>query len=133
MAEKSKLSKAVSKKRRKLRKSVSSLVMLQPSLRPFEMIWAHIKGYANWPGIIEKETSDGKFLVHFFGDYSRSVVSKNKIMHLMEGFQIYSKAAKPTILLIKAIKEAQKFILDDKRDECPICEMLAIKQAQNLN
>lgn len=69
-------------------------------------------------------------MVHFFGDYSRSKVSRNKIIHVLEGFKIYEKASKPPALLLKAIREAQMFILDS-RTKCPICEMLQIKAKKN--
>lgn len=108
-------------------KKVQNLLVLLTSLRPFEMVWARIREYVNWPGIIERQTEDGKFLIHFFGDYSVAKVPQTKIMHLMEGFIIYSKASKPSLLLIKAIKEGQMFILDTPRVECPIYKMLEIK------
>lgn len=68
------------------RKSIApSTLCLKPALIKFELIWAHIKGYSNWPGIIEEETPKGKYRIHFFGDYSTSDISRNKITHLMEG------------------------------------------------
>lgn len=92
----------------------------------FEMVWAYIRGYRNWPGIIEAETPKGRYKIHFFGDYTTSEVSKNKIMHLLEGFKDYSPADSTT-LLYKAISEAQLFILDKNRTECPICQMMKLK------
>lgn len=91
------------------------------------MVWAHVKGFKNWPGIIEEETPKGKYKIHFFGDYTTSEVGANKIMHLMEGFKNYASMEKPTPLLIKAITEAQMFILDKNVTECPICKMMKIK------
>lgn len=68
-----------SKPRRTNCKKVPSTAMrLKPSLRRFEMVWAHIRGYKNWPGIIEEETPKGKYKIHLFGDYSTSEVGKNK-------------------------------------------------------
>lgn len=48
-------------------------------------------------------------------------------MHLFDGFTRFENNKKPTELLIKAIKEAQIFILEQNRDDCPICRMLALK------
>lgn len=110
------------------RKSLlSSLFPLKPALKQYEMVWVHISSFPNWPGIIEEETKMGKYSIHFFGDYTRSVVTKGKIMHLMKGFNHFSTVEKPSALLCKAIKEAQFFILDTDRASCPICDMLNIK------
>lgn len=118
--------------RKNNRKAVSSILSLKPALQQFEMVWAHIKGFSNWPGIIEEETPKGRYRIHFFGDYTRSDVTKNKIMHLLEGFNFYATMKKPTSLLCKAIAEAQLFILDQNRRECPICKMIKIKSQMRL-
>lgn len=114
-------------------KVAATALCLKPALRQYEMVWAHIKGFRNWPGIIEHETPKGKYKIHFFGDYSTSEVSKNKIMHLLEGFKDYATAKKPTALLYKAITEAQMFILDNDRTACPICEMFKLKANETTN
>lgn len=113
------------------RKFVSSIICLKPSLRKYEMIWAHIKGYPNWPGIIEEETPKGKYRIHFFGDYTTSEVTKNKIMHLMEGFNKFTTVVAPTAQLTKAITEARYFVFDQNRNTCPICDMLLLKATTN--
>lgn len=111
------------------KKLVSSVLSLKPSLKQFEIVWAHVRGFANWPGIIEEETKTGKYLIHFFGDYTRSEVTKSKIMHLMEGFNQFATVQTPSMRLTKAIREAQFFILDKDRSTCPICDMLKMKLA----
>lgn len=116
------------RKPKNVKKIASTAMMLRPALRKNEMVWAHIKGFRNWPGIIEGEQPNGKYTIHFFGDYSTSDVSKSKIMHLMEGFKDYANAKKPTALLLKAITEAQMFILDKNQTECPICKMMEVKK-----
>lgn len=78
------------------------------------MIWAHVRGYPNWPGIIKSETPNGKYVIHFFGDYTRSELTKSKIMHLMEGFNQFA-TSKPSIQLKKAINEAKLFVMDQNR------------------
>lgn len=122
--------------RTQTKKVASTALMMKPSLRKFELIWAHIRGYRNWPGIIERETEDGRYEIHFFGDYSMAIVRKSQIMHLLEGFNDYYADKAPTALLVKAITEAEMFILDQNhRQECPICKMFEIKNtlAENLS
>lgn len=115
------------KQQKQLKIVPATAMMLKPLLQKFEMVWAHVKGFKNWPGIIEEETSNGRYRIHFFGDYSTSTVTKNKIMHVLEGFRNYESVEKPTLLLIKAITEAQMFVLDQSLTECPICKMEKIK------
>lgn len=118
-------------KDRRKSKLVSNLLSLKPALHKYEMVWAHVCGFANWPGIIEEETVAGKYRIHFFGDYTKGDVTKGKIMHLMEGFNHYTTSQASTIRLIKAIKEAQLFIFDVNRSSCPICDMLKLKLNSN--
>lgn len=99
-----------------------------PSLRKFELVWAHVRGFSVWPGIIKSETRRGRYLIHFFGDYTVSEVGKNHIFHFMEGFNRYSLLEKPSLLLIKAVKEVKIFLFDDVvPNECYICKMLKTK------
>lgn len=114
-------------RRKYTKKTVARFISLRPALIKYEMVWAHVKGYANWPGIIEEQTPKGKYRIHFFGDYSTSDVTKNKIMHLLEGFNLYETLEKPNRLLEKALREAQMFVHDSNRTECPICRMIVIK------
>lgn len=115
------------------RKLAPSTLSLRPALQKFEMVWARIRGFPNWPGIIEEETPKGQFRIHFFGDYTRSDVGRNKIMHLLEGFNYYANLKQPTKLLYKAIVEAQMFVMEPNRAECPICKMMSIKQMRIAN
>lgn len=103
------------------------VLCLQPALRAFEFIWAQVRGYAVWPGIIEEVLPNGKYRVHFFGDYTRCDMTRAKIMHAMEGFSKYATMKKPTGLLIKTVNETKFSILDTNRVSCPICDMLQAK------
>ena len=76
-----------------------------------EVIWAKVRGYSWWPGIIKKislksDTTDNKdnknkkelkFLVKFIGDNSHSFLPKEKLQNFQEKFSIYSKTKKLTI------------------------------------
>lgn len=106
-----------------------NIVSLKPRLIAYELIWAKVKGYANWPGVIEEETSSGKYIIHFFGDYTQSEVTRAKISHLMEGFEQFTKVKDPTALLLKSIRELSMYVTDQNRSSCPICNMLEEKRS----
>lgn len=122
----------LSARKKKPKKLTSSILSLRPSFRPFEFIWAHIRGFSNWPGIIESETPKGRYRIHFFGDYTHAEVTKGKIMHMIEGFNQFATMTTATYLLKKAIGEAQYFTSDNNRNSCPICDMLVLKSTQTL-
>lgn len=107
----------------------TSTLSLKPSLYKYELVWAHVKGYPIWPGIIEDELPNGKYRIHFFGDYSRSDVNKTKIMHLMEGFDHYTAMVEPSTLLLKAMHECKLFVFEQNRKTCPICEVFKMKMS----
>lgn len=78
------------------------IIQLQVSLPCFhvnELIWAYVRGYPSWPGVIESITARGKFLIHFFGDYSRAEVTKSCITNFYEGFKQYINNC--VVLMIK--------------------------------
>lgn len=114
------------------RKMVASILTLQPSCRSFELIWANLKGYPLWPAIIEEECPNGKYAIHFFGDYTRATVTKSKIVHFFEGFSLYSKLNSSNTLLHKAVREMHLFIFEkDNMQSCCICDVLLMKYASN--
>lgn len=123
--------KVVKRRNGKSRRFTPSILCLKPALQMLELIWAHVRGYSNWPGVIERETSKGKYKIHFFGDYTTADVSKNKISHVMEGFVKFSEMKKPSELLKKAISETQLCVFDENRTSCPICDMMSLKRVNN--
>lgn len=123
-----------SRKCRKSRQIVMNIIIMQPALIKYEMVWARVRGYAFWPGILEEETKKGKFKIHFFGDYTTSVVGKSKILHFMEGFSGYARQERPTITLHKAVEEARYFLFQKTiPTSCFLCDLLALKQRMNTN
>lgn len=116
------------KKNRKRAPKKNSVVSIQPSLRPNEMVWSYVRGFPWWPGIVESETVDGKYTIHFFGDYSRYDVHKKNIKHFMEGFLQYAEVTKTSKLLYKAAEEAKIFLYSNRPTRCYICQMLDIKR-----
>lgn len=116
--------------RKQRRKIVSSVLTMMPSLQKFEMVWAYVRGSPFWPGIVEGEMADGKYNIHFFGDYTTYKVHKSKIKHFYEGFTDYSKLTKIPKLLQKAVEESKIFIFEKNRpQQCFICQMLELKSS----
>lgn len=96
------------------------------NVRIFGLIWAKVRGYKVWPGIIEK-IIDSHVLIHFFGDYSYSYLHRNAVLYSYEGgFTIYEKGKRNDAKLEKAVKEATLYALMIKRtcsvpSNCCIC------------
>lgn len=116
-------------KNRKSRKFVANIVTMMPTLEIYEIVWCRIRGYPTWPGVIEEHTSDGKYLNHFFGDFTRAKVTKSKIYHYLDGYVNYTKI-KPSAMLVKSVTESQMFLFEEnKPTKCYICEMMKLKKA----
>ena len=89
-----------------------------------EVVWAKVRGYSWWPGIIKKITLKSvikenkerdnkkkreiKFLVKYIGDNSHSILPKDKLEKFQEKFSLYSKSKKKPLL--HSIKLAKKLI-----------------------
>lgn len=64
-------------KRRLVRKiKISRANQLMPNLYRYRLVWAHMKGFPFWPGVVEDMLPNGKYLIHFFGDYSYGHVTR---------------------------------------------------------
>lgn len=101
---------------------------LMPKLHKHELVWAYMKGYPSWPGVIEDITSKGKYLIHFFGDYSKAEVTRRFIINYFEGFNQFS-CNFGNIKLKKAVEEATYFLLGNPNsNECFVCQMLQYKK-----
>lgn len=96
--------KQVRRKPRSVCKKRSLAVIAPPDVSPYSICWIKIRGYNDWPGVIEREIN-GKYEIHFFGDYSRAIVGKAKITNFFEGFSLFHNTFDAP-LLKKAIKEA---------------------------
>lgn len=99
---------------RKSRKFVANIVSMMPTLEIYEIVWCRIRGYPTWPGVIEEHTSDGKYLIHFFGDFTRAKVTKSKIYYYLDGYVNYTKI-KPSAMLVKTVTESQMFLFELRR------------------
>lgn len=118
----------VQKKKRVNRKKVKSLSLVTPpDLSQYAVCWVKVKGYTDWPGVIERITNDGKYEIHFFGDYTTSIVTKSKITNFFEGFSLFSSTFDAP-KLNKAITEAGICMMKNPKPEtCYICEILKMK------
>ena len=86
-----------------------------------EVVWAKVRGYAWWPGVIKKITlnslsSDNKerenkkkrelrFVIKFIGDDTHSVLPKDKLGKFQEKFSLYSKSKKKTFIRFNKISK----------------------------
>lgn len=99
-----------------------------PDLSLFAVCWIKIRGFKDWPGVIETHCSNGKYGIHFFGDNSTAVVHKKQITNFFEGFSLFSKTF-DDLLLKKAIQEAVICLTRNANpSSCFICEMVEYKR-----
>lgn len=106
---------------------------LMPTIHTNELVWAYIRGYPSWPGVVEEILENGRYKIHFFGDYTRATVTRRCIMNYFEGFQQFSSNF-GNIKLRKAVEEAKFFLLGcDAIDECYVCKILKYKTNYNKN
>lgn len=47
----------------------------------YGLYWVKLRGFCVWPGIVEQILDKNRFVVHFFGDYSRSTVHHNAFLY----------------------------------------------------
>lgn len=100
---------------------------LMPMIHKNELVWAYIKGFPAWPGVVE-EVLAGRYSIHFFGDYTRATVTRRNIMNYYEGFEKFSSNF-GNIKLHRAIEEAKYFLLgNDAADECWVCRITKMKE-----
>lgn len=96
---------------------------MDKSFKKGEVVWAKVRGYSWWPGIVKKISlkiskaeikknlgnfKEVRILVKFIGDNSHSVLPLDKIEKFEKKFSEFSKTKKKTLL--NSIKLARKFI-----------------------
>lgn len=84
-----------------------------------------------WPAIVEEVIGFNRFVVHFFGDYSKSTVYRSSLLHnFVDGFVVYNSNEKMSknSKLCKSVKEAAMHFKGLERSSpllsCVICEFL---------
>ena len=114
-------------------RSDKSKMALMPTIQKHELVWAYIKSFPSWPGVVEDITKKGKYLIHFFGDYTRAEVTRRFICNYFEGFSEFA-CNFGNNKLRKAVEEAKYFLLgNNDTTECYVCKVLAFKRQLMLN
>lgn len=101
---------------------------LMPSYHKYELVWGYVKGYPSWPAVIEDVLPNGKYRLHFFGDYTKFDMARKNLTHFFEGFNLFS-CNFGNLKLRKAVEEAKIFLLGGHNDmkDCFICSFLEFK------
>lgn len=106
--------------RKQIKRTCQSL--MQQSFRVNDLVWAYVRGFPYWPGVIEGITLKGKYTVHFFGDYTRSDIGRRNVISFYEGFEQYSNNF-GNVKLQRAINKARILLLSEVNDECFVCKI----------
>lgn len=101
---------------------------LMPVVHQNELVWSYVRGNPFWPGVVEHILPNGKFVIHFFGDYSRSSVTRRCFIDYFEGFSQFS-CNFGNLKLRKAVEEAKYFLLGNyDRSNCYVCKVLSTRR-----
>lgn len=113
------------------KRRVIELQLREPLLQVNELVWAKMRGFPHWPGVIENITRRGKYSIHFFGDYTRSEITASNIWNFFEGFSLYSDSSNQK--LRKAVDEARTFLLSATKlsNQCIVCQIPKLKMWRN--
>lgn len=95
------------------------------AIEQYHIYWVKLRGYSSWPAIVEGQSGAQMFKVHFFGDYTTSVVTRSSfVSSFRDGFVEYEKSKNSNLKLAKAVKEASLvFLSNERQTSCRICEM----------
>lgn len=122
--------KQTSQQIKKRMKKVSRQLM--PVIHQNELVWSYVRGNPYWPGVVEHLLPNGKYIIHFFGDYTRSTVSGRCIIDYFEGFNQFS-CNFGNLKLRKAVEEAKYFLFGDyDRSNCYVCKVLSSRRTYNM-
>lgn len=104
-----------------------------PDLTLFAICWVKVRGYKDWPGVVEEHSPNGKYGIHFFGDNSRAYVNKKQITNFYEGFGLFKKTF-DDMLLKKAIQEAVICLSSNTTPtSCFVCDIIEHKRKMYKN
>lgn len=118
--------KKIVKKRKVIPKHQLAL-LTPPDLSMYAICWIKVRGYKDWPGVIEN-FKNGKYDIHFFGDYTTARVNKSQITNFYEGFNLFNSTF-DDILLQKAIQEACICLMGASSPSvCYVCSIIGSKK-----
>lgn len=113
------------------KRTKNKLNALMPSLHQHQLLWSYVRGFPYWPAVLEQILPNGKYKVHFFGDYTRADVTRRCILDYYEGFGQFS-CNFGNIKLQKAVEEAKYFLFgNNDTSECYVCKILEYKKKYN--
>lgn len=103
-------------------------------IQQYNLYWVKLRGYCMWPAIVEGVTGANRFVVHFFGDYTRSTVYRNSLLYnFADGFVMFNNEqnASKNLKLCKSVNEASmfyaRFVQSQPKLSCCICDFLKNK------
>jgi hypothetical protein len=107
---------------------------MEKKYRKGEVVWAKIRGYPWWPGVIKNITMrlgkgderETKYTINFIGDNSHANLPSNKIDKFVEKFEEYSNTRHKGLL--NSIPIAKKIY----KEEIPIDKLLVQRHNVNL-
>lgn len=108
----------------------TSQLVLQSTLeiRQFNLYWVKLRGFCMWPATVEEVIGSNRFIVHFFGDYTRSIVYRNSFLYKFnEGFVVFNGDQKmvKNVKLSKSVNEASMCymrLVHSPPKSCCICD-----------
>lgn len=57
---------------------------MESTFQENEIVWAKLNGFPSWPAYVKAEVKPSQFEVVFFGDFSRAILHKSKVMGFEE-------------------------------------------------
>ncbi|XP_055308530.1 uncharacterized protein LOC129572569 [Sitodiplosis mosellana] len=121
------------RKRKQTTAKTSQLSMiLPPDLSKYAICWVKMKGFRDWPGVIE-DSNNGYYSIHFFGDYTTAKVHKNKLTNFYEGFSMFHHTF-DSPKLYKAVQEASICLMGTANPSyCFVCSILNSRKNRAIN
>lgn len=90
----------------------------QPEYSVAEVVWAKIRGYPWWPGIVNSVQNDDPeeviFKVSFFGDTTHAFLDETKVAKFEANFTQYEAEGRNSKKLLRSIAEAEAHLKENK-------------------
>lgn len=104
--------------------------LMNLDIKQFQLYWVKLRGFSEWPAVVESSNEKGEFTVHFFGDYTKSskLNSSRFLYNFKDGIIAFNEKPNPNNKLVKAVKEAllsyEKIRNKKPPTSCCICNYL---------
>lgn len=100
-------------------------------IQQYNLYWVKLRGFPMWPAIVEEIIGNNRFCIHFFGDYTTSIVYRNSFLYnFVDGMVAFNgeKKLSKNVKLCKSVKEASmhhiRFGTSKQQKSCSICDFL---------